>query len=354
MSSGTFFIKKPTGARRTFAIVQRVNVGGKSTQPTLDLPEVDSINKQFKKGLLTFEQALQMMEKVKADLFQARDDKSPKALFASVNLKVQAEYLAVERTRKQNIDWVSTEAEVRRAIQAAGQLSLVSATQAQLQEEINAKFEDNPNKQRRVVSRLNSILAFLNRGFHLGRAPEEFPEVKHVTEDAMLAACTRIEEPLVAMLVKVAFYTGARLGECFAMDPEHIKGKSVFIAYQIDDSLKRRATKNRKRRNAFILPAGRAVTKEWASVPRKLRLEIRHKRVAEIVARATQDEDMCFHALRHSYAYALAMRGSTNDDIARYLGNSAAVCERYYIGWIQGDAALDRTEALFTPPEAKP
>lgn len=88
------------------------------------------------------------------------------------------------------------EADLKRAVEAIGHLSLFSATKAELQDELKKRLSPRPNTHRRVVSRLNQLLKFVGRDFQLVKMREVFNEVKYLSEKDLGMFLSHIEETL--------------------------------------------------------------------------------------------------------------------------------------------------------------
>ena len=179
---GWLGIKKPSGDRRSFAIQQHIKVNGKPRVKTLKLEPLDALNAAFHEGKVSYKDALKKVESIKEAIYRQRDKDKPQVVFDSENLRVLDDYwrrtYTPSRLRKLKDGGKSMKHDLNRAVGACGKVSLLVGGQEELQDQIDSFLEDTPNKQRRVVTRLNQILNFLGRGFVLDKMPTSF-EILH-------------------------------------------------------------------------------------------------------------------------------------------------------------------------------
>lgn len=148
------------------------------------------------------------------------------------------------------------------------------------------------------------------------------------------------------ILCNVAWYSGLRKGEIFAIKASDLRPGYLYVDSQVDKELNMRETKTRGRRKAFILEGGEEWITKWLDIPeakKKLLRSYNHaKKVRSACSRAFSETDkQCsFHCLRHSYAVHLLSRGVPIAHVAQSLGNSTEVCERYYTGFVLTDESL--------------
>ena len=89
----------------------------------------------------------------------------PKVVHNSANRDLLEKFWKDEYEHRDLVDFESSKNDFKRAIEVAGPLSLYSASREDLQKEI-AKHAKG-NKQRRVVSRLNTLLKYIQRNVKL-------------------------------------------------------------------------------------------------------------------------------------------------------------------------------------------
>jgi len=354
MSLGYYSIKKPTkkkaGGRASFAIEHHV-----PNQPIkrLALPELVQLNKDLKAGVLSGEQVLRQIKALVARLYAERDKDKAKLAFSDANLKVVNDYWAkVYLTRKTKlVDPYTMFCDLKRAAQAAGPLSLRVASQEELQVYLDRTLSDDTSKHRRVVARLNSILKFLNRDFQLDKMPEAFRDLRYLTDDQITSMLGHCKDKTFALLCRVAFGTGMRLGEIFAIKPTSLRanGSCVYVDRQLDGIHKIRSTKTRKPRTAWILKPYRKDVASWAALDPDSKKPYRNgdhaARIGRLCLKAKLPECV-FHDLRHSYAVYLLGKGAPLKQVAESLGNSQSVCEKYYGGYVLTSYGLELLEKL--------
>jgi integrase len=152
-------------------------------------------------------------------------------------------------------------------------------------------------------------------------------------------------------LVRLAFSTGLRMGELFAIRPENIdEAGRIQVVAQVRKDGKRSLPKTRKTRLVTVLPYGKESLKVWLAVPVHERPRLRHYH--EIMARACRklwpnnpDKRIRFHDLRHSFAIEMLRLGESLTTIAGLLGNSVQVCQTYYTGFSLKSESLDALDA---------
>lgn len=349
-----YYLRKPNpqktgqGHRATFVICQREGEDGLSKTKQLSLEAITSINRLYARNELSYPQALKMAEDVLAKL-KAKASGPPK-VFHSENARILDSYWEAVYEHKDQVDKSSMRYDLSRAVSALGSASLASATKLEMQAALKKSLGDSPNLQRRACSRLNQILRFVGRNFTLDKMREEYREVRYITHAQLSRVVDRIEDPNFRLLCHVAFATGARLGECFTLEARSYNGKMIQITTQLDEEEEKRQTKNRKRRKALVIKAGRPYLEQWLKLSDKEKLALRHIKHARTVkaaaANALEGKYLVFHDLRHSYAVHLLERGCSLDMVAQFLGNSNAVCEKYYVGFVATDLTIDMADEI--------
>lgn len=318
---------------------------------------VEAINSAYQTKKMDIEKAREQLELHVEKLYKDAGALSA-VVFASDNLKAMATYFEKNypKSRKDRIDFRPAESETRRAIEALENVSIYGPLE-DIQEQIDTVVEGDSVRQRRVVSKLNAIMKIVRPdGSKLIRWPEEQKGmVSHLTDEDFKIVLEHLPKGHMQVLAKVCFYIGCRVGEAMALTPGDLMEKSqqVVINKQIvrEDHEKRKVkhkTKNRKLRRAFIFKEGLEALKEWFKVKHKLTLPERNElalnlRRAQIIA-FPKDEDLRvtrWHDLRHSYAIKLLSKQLPLDWVARMIGDSPRVCEKYYLGYILNDAMMD-------------
>jgi integrase len=306
---------------------------------------LDALNLRWKNGDITKELADEKVKEIKHQLRVVRDKVS---VFNSANAKILAEYWEREYTHRILIDPASMKNSLIAAINSVGNLSLLVATRAELQTRINELFIDDPEKHRRVCSRLNQILRYLGRGFKLQLAKADNPEVAYISESQLSLLMSALPFHL-HRFVGTLFYTGMRLGEMFKFE---IKSSGVIsVKKQLDKKGKERAVKNRRPRTVAVDEAGWEYVhqfyemREWPSgddgllYPRNYDYRRVIKKAAKKVFKNPRNH-ITVHDLRHSFAIHMLNKGLSITEIALLLGDSVTVANRYYLGFVATDETI--------------
>lgn len=362
-----YLLKRPSekdGRKRwSLLLVSRTPAGRKLYQSVIN-PLLDNLNTLWEKGFQSFDQldkqAIDLRERLNREL----KGKPGGVVFNQENMAILGDFNApnpgtywhdVYGRRKRLIDRRSSYYELRRSLEAVGNLSLTTATEQEIQAAIDGHgYPDN--KQRRIVSRLQPLLEFIGRKeIKLEKARPEQREVRYLTVDEFNAVLKHVEEPWLKTLSKMAFYSGLRQGELFGVKPEEIsEGQAVVnVRRQLDPKLKFRPTKTRAIRKAFLFPEGGDAYREWFELPQEEVFKHRLARIAELFRDACikafpkrPDKWCTFHDLRHSYAIRLLEKGVPLSFVARSLGNSEVVCEQHYTGKVLTDGFIEGIKAF--------
>lgn len=349
-----YAIKNPSktqgkGKRASFAIQE---VTG-SNRVTLKLEPVDAVNKLLASGVLTVDQARKQIEAVREALYLQRDKHKPQTVFASENLKLVAAYWAAEYEDRELVDPDSARWDLNRAVAACGILSVVGASKSDLQQAVLDHAPGDVNKRRRVIARLNQLLKFAGRAFELKKPKPVRGDIKHLTEAEFERVVAQIKQPDMKLLCRVAFCTGARVGEALGLTERSVRPDHVQITTQLDSDFKRRETKTRSVRKAAVLEGWEHYVTEWVALGPEVKLRLRKLQHATLVKRACrrafpnlEDKYCHFHDLRHSYAVHLVSRGVPLTLVAQSLGNSISVCEKYYSGFVLTDESVERIRTI--------
>lgn len=340
-----FTIKHPTSGRRGFQIERREAGSSK----TIEHPVLDTINANLKSGALSQEDALRNVLDLREQLY--KEAGALKAVIGnSDNDKLLERYWKAEYASRQLVDPQTARYELERAVKALGILSIYSATSTELQ-----KVLDNykGNKQRRIYSKLVILLRYAGRtDVTLRRAKKEKKRVKTLTESDFLKVLPHLPGEAFKILHQVAFYTGARIGECFAMTEADFNEDrlELRIATQIDKQGQERDTKNRKDRVALVFPQGVKALQAWFSLkaeitPEQRKQMARHTRTACETQFTDASKHLVFHDLRHCYARMIRERGLTTEDVADLIGDSLLVAKEHYTNFGPTDGIMDLRRA---------
>lgn len=344
-------IRSPKAAegRQSFSILRLERKDGKRKQSTVASKELDRVNADYQAGTLPFESALALVRDIRDRIATKERGHRQKPITLQENLRLLDAYWKAEYQYRDLADPETMRYDLMRALRVVGSISLLTADDIQIYERIK-KSGLAKNGQRRITLRLNQLLRFAGRPFRLRMPREDFLNVRYLNT----AEVFRLADHLGGIardLVLVAFSTGARLGEIFAITPTAINDKGhVYISSQIKRDGSKSLPKTRRTRQVKTLLYGVESLKAWAALPMNQRQRQRHWN--EVVKKACRElwpddkEKHChFHDLRHSFAIEMCRLGQPVDRIAKLLGNSTAVCEKYYTGFSVKKESLEALDA---------
>lgn len=342
-----FILKKPDQTRKSFSILKRTITENKSSYVKVKSEAIDAINKAFKKDK-PIGACIILAKEVIADLYKELNKTKPKIVHNSANRDLLEEFWKDEYEHRDLVDFESSKNDFKRAIEAVGAISLYSTTRENLQKEI-AKHAKG-NKQRRIVERLNTLLKFIGKDIKLRKDKKNHADVAYLPEADVLKMVKFIDDENIKLMAEVAFYTGARTGELFAISSQSVRANVVLIQNQIDREGNKRETKNRVVRKGFVIEAGRAKVKQWAALDKSKFRNVKFSNVIKNACQKAFPDDktkwIVFHDLRHSYAIYLLSKGISLSLVAQSLGNSVTVCQENYAGFSLADESIDSIESL--------
>lgn len=345
----SFFQKRPGNGRATFSILKRVKTDSDTKYSIVENKSLNSINASFLEKKITEAEARSLIREIVNELYK---EISAPLMARNHNAKNEAlfeEYWTREYADRDLVDEASIKNDFKRAIQAVGPLSIQSDSKEALQKQI--KSSATGNKQRRVVSRINTLLSFCNRPFKLKKDKEIRTEVAKLSIADFKKVIKFVADPNHKLIFEVAFYTGLRVGEIFAIKPIQIKDTHIFVQTQIDRALNNRDTKTRRERKAYVIQDGMSSVKDWVKLADKN--ELRNVKLANILKEACKKafpKDKAkwikLHDLRHSYAIHLLSKGVSLSLVAQALGNSVVVCQKHYAGFTLSDEAIETIDKV--------
>lgn len=325
---------------------------------------LDSINRRYCTGKLSFEDARTEVEELVETLY--KDGKHVLAcVYNTKNLKVVEEYLNArynKARRAKMADYSRARQESTWAVEALGELSIHVAESSQIQARLDEASDGEANTQRRLIFKMRAILNWLRPSERwkdlLALWDEEYKLVRYLTESEFTLVLKHLPSAHHKALAMVCYHLGCRVGEASALSLSDLKearhAVSIFKQIRLEDQETRKVTpktKNKKRRDAFIFPEGIPALKTWVEIKVSLTSGER-SRLAETMTAACQkvfpnDETkhLTWHDLRHCYAIRLLDKGLTIDDVADMIGDSVVVAKKHYIGFIVSDARMERIKA---------
>lgn len=336
--------KRPAGqpGMNTIQIFRKECIEGVRRSKKVDVPELAKINELLNSGFLPIKDAKNQAKLLVRQLQDnERKSRSPSSPIFLANKKLLEQYLDREYTHRQVLDHQSIRNDFLRAINSLGNnLSLLTSPQSDLQRHINTLFKSNPNKQRRIVNRLNTLLRYANRDIKLQRFKEEFNEPVYVTMEELTQSLDAASLPInIRLIIELGFHTGCRFAELFALKPEDLKGRVLTVRSQVDRQGKVRQTKTRKQRKLPVGDTALRLLECWWGLEKGERQYLYKIKYTKILTKLL-GRRFTFHCLRHSYARHLCDLDIPIKRIADSLGNSVAVCEKYYAGWLSDDGTI--------------
>jgi integrase len=361
-----FTIKYPTSGRTRFRVEKRkidAATGKVLSSTTLKRhTTLEAINDAFKRKTLTREAAEAAVKELVEKLYE-EDGAFTAAVFNEDNRKLLNEYWEREYATRDLVDPDTARYELERAVEAVGPLSLFSASREELQRAVDlAATKDRklkPNKQRRLVMKLQILLRYIGRrDITLRRARPEKRKPRFLPEDDFLDILPHLPTEPIRVLHQVAFYTGARIGECFAMEPHHFDEErlELRIETQIDKDEAERPTKNRRERTTLVFPAGKEALLAWFDMKSQIDTDTRTHMasITRAACLAAKKKPLVFHDLRHCYAIMCRGKGLSTEDVADLIGDSIIVAKEHYTGFGPTSAIMDlRRAALLAEPKKK-
>ena len=173
------------------------------------------------------------------------------------------------------------------------------------------------------------------------------PEFRYLSEREFDRLLRYVDDPVAAALFELLFSTGMRVGEAFAFPPNRITAQRVVIRRQMHRGGRIGPTKNRKERSTILMNRGSEAARSWLKQDHE---RIRDRPFNRILKAASErafpgdpTKAVSVHDLRHSFAVHLVAECDVSVDwVARLLGDSVTVAERYYLRFLASDEDLER------------
>ena len=345
-------LKKPGYHRKSFAIMKKADGKWKVFKSAL----TERLNSRYHSGELSYDSALEEFQRVITDLYEHRDRERQSAL--NTNTRLMEEYFAYKYLRKSRKRRLAESTipgalhDLRRAVISLGQLDLSVAPIDKMQEQVDQYFEDRETNtpHSKAVCRINALLRYSGRPNHdrLETLPETFDEVKNITKEEFDLICNELVG-YDHSLAMIAYHSGLRIGEIFALQKNRIRRIQNGIVLNVDKQMYRDFSyglpKRRKIRRAFAGEACLEALNHWLEVPEEKRISLRNRKFSEIIGdsckKANTFHKISFKDLRHCYAINLLNRGATISQVAQNLGNSEQVCRKHYVGYVMTNDGIE-------------
>lgn len=350
-----FSMKGPGHGRASFTIYKDVkSVEGARSYIKIEDGRLEAINKSFRDGIQSLETCRVQVKEIIREMYEELKRELGIVVHNHENDKVFHEFWQKEYAHRPLVCEYAARCEFTRVIASLGHLSIYSTSREEIQECIDSKFIGNT--QRRAVQRLTQILKFIGRtDIRLRRNPTEHHSVTYLTQKELEKLLIFVENPIEKALITLCFYSGLRIGEAYALEPHSFRphNSTIRVKTQIDREEKRRQTKTRRERTAYLCPEGSEAFHIWVNASKEERNTINRqqasrdimKRYGRLAFPNNESKHLTFHALRHCYATHLLSRGVSMSLVAQSLGNSLSVCQQYYTGF---ELTTDSIEAINT------
>jgi integrase len=323
----------------------------------LSLDEIDIANQLYRSGACSIDMTMAKLKDIRTRLYKLRA--KPIHNYISTNLQILNKLWETVYTARKKRNMKRPECswhDYIAAIDAAGDLPLDTCDLRELEECLDEKLGEKPNIHARRIIWINSILLFLGRDKIAPLRRKHRLGVTYVNESEFLLMVSKVEDVIVAGIMRIAFYTGLRLGEIFALESRHVREDRLIVESQMCDKYRGysvTSTKTDASRDALLPPIVREQVLQWVGLPKAEKLKVRDIQFSKVVGRLCEtlwpgdvEKQLNFHALRHSNAIWLLQKGATIHEVAQHLGNRVEITERYYAGFVLRKESLERLKGL--------
>lgn len=367
----------PTGKKKSFRIKERRDdgsfVGVNEDHPKYKIEEdfrsiveaLDGVNAALHNETLSFEEARINVQMLIEQLYRMDGVKFRPPDLNSDNEKLANEYFeaVIKKRKNKQASKLSARQYIDRAVRAIGNVSLRTDSIEAIQGALDEAYPNGDGRQRQLAMYLNCLLKFAGRqNVKIEKNRQKPVSIKYLTVsqfDKVLEALDNLDarefKPEVfKVFAAMAFHTGLRAGELMGLERQDLirNKQAIRVLRQIDQSENVDEPKWHKTRTVAVYPAAVQLYDEWIHCKAEISHEVR-LRAARIIKDACKKAFpknkslwVCFHDLRHSFAIRCLEDGLSIEMIARQLGNSVSVCERYYVGFVHTDQTLEDTAKL--------
>lgn len=333
-----YYLKRPKGARRTFAIIGRQADG---SQPTVKSETLAALNAALKRGAIGLADADFQAAALVSHLNSEEKKKRGKYSANEANSKLLSEYWRAVYSRRKLRAPESARYRLARALAGLGATSVLGAA-SEVQRAIDKACSGKPRRQRNLAAAINQLRRHFGLNEPIALELRARPKFRYLSEPEFLAVLGRAADsdaPLFGSL----FYTGTRVSECFGL--EHFRRGIVVVEGQLDRRGVEKPTKTNRVRKAVVPPQGHRFVEAWLESARNVgsrdQAAKRFRALCKRAFPADSSKWLTLRDLRHCYAVLMLSRYEVSlSTIARMLGNSEAVCEEYYLNFVPEDDAL--------------
>jgi integrase len=333
-------VRKPARTHRAFRILKQWDENGRTKSVTVEDLRLDKLNIKYVAGKLTEAEVLNQIDLLLVDLYKQAEVRVFKPQGATENKRLVDQFFEEEYKHRVLVDKYASYQDYARAVDLVGDISLHTANEKQLQARIDERTMGNVEKQRRIVRKITTLLLWLGRyDVKLRKHKPQRTVVKYITERE-LEKLLPVLDPNLALMARMAFYTGCRMGELFGLEESSwVAERTIRVEGQIDRKGEYRDTKNRSTRLVYFLSENEEYFREWLRCKGQVPDTMRFNASAKIKAACRQvfpnskNKHIKFHDLRHSYAIHLIQNGVNLTLVAQALGNTIKVTEKHYVGY---------------------
>lgn len=318
------FIKRPGKDRKSFALI---GLDGKTVKD----PRVDEVNRDLLAGV-----ARDILESRMQRILREYKPKPQLNTLEDANQALAKKVL--NRSLLRNPDMANPRNYEHRLLAAArymGSIIVEVASESTLLTHLRGS--PTPASRFEYTARINEMLAYLGRRPLPNKRPFK-GEPDYIRVAHFVANAHRLREEH-RIFLGALFATGCRIAEL----PEIlVKDGGARVDITCQWHMKRRQlwpTKSKKHRSAPTLPGLRAYVLELHKIPKDtLRTIVTSYR--PIYSACKKALGVTPHILRHSYCVELASAGLSSHQIARYIGDTVDVVEKYYRNHLATDDEL--------------
>lgn len=341
-----YWIKKPKGARKTFAIMCRPFKKGKTH--SIKDERIKLLNDRYVEKLVDYQHVIDSLRRIIEEL---RGDPEPSGFILPKN-----EQIFLNLWNEQYKDKVNTKAQSKlsarngliRALNALGDIDLYIASKQAIQTKLGQLPRE---KQADRAKWTNVLLRYVGRRERI-EAARVSRKFNWLNIEQVQTMVEWLPSDTWKILAWSAFGTGARFSELFAID--FIQDGLVTIVEQWDKKFEKVETKNKQQRTAPIIPECLEWVEKWLKVPleekKKLRKEYRGADRIKTACKLANLQQCTFHDLRHSYAIHLRIKGESIKNIAEFIGDTEETTRKHYLRFAANEAvaksALERLKKV--------
>lgn len=204
---------------------------------------------------------------------------------------------------------------------------------------------DQVRGRRSTANRVLAMLkAALNAAHHNGKVPHDdawrhvrpfgnvsAARLRFLSDDECRRLLNATDGTDVGRLITAGLLTGARYGELVRLRARDFNGTTLFIAESKSGKPRHVSLTDEGRRFFARQCAGNAPTDRILTIDGEAWTKGRQQRPFEEACKAARIERATIHALRHTHASRLIMRGATHAVVAEQLGHaSIAMVQKHY------------------------